>query len=103
MELRNPIAVVPNRINERMIFQSSTFTLHGGKIYLASDQTGIDDQLDLPVSLEKINETNNILRYYEIPRKRIGRIREQLFKLGIHEGSLFPEIDKQGSYLCQLW
>jgi len=103
LNLRNPIAVVPNRINERMVFQSSAFTLHGGKMYLGSEKTEKKDRLEPPVSLEEINQKDKILKYYEIPRKRIVPIREQLFKLGIHEGSLFPEIDKQGSYLCQLW
>lgn len=106
LELCNPIAVVPNRINERMIFQSSAFTLHGGKMYHTSDRTKVNDRLELPASLEEINRSEKngrILKYYEIPRKRIVPIREQLFKLGIHKGSLFPEIDQQGSYLCQLW
>ena len=101
--LCQPVAVAPNRINERMVFQSSAFTIHGGKMYLETDKTEPGDKLESPDSLEEINQKDKILKYYEIPRDCIVRIREQLFELGIHEGSLFPEIDKQGNYLRQIW
>jgi hypothetical protein len=38
-QFRKPIAVFPSRLNERMIFQSSVFTLHGGKYYVEGFET----------------------------------------------------------------
>jgi hypothetical protein len=101
---RSPIAVFPSRLNERMIFQSSVFTLHGGKHYVGGFESFYpNDTIPEPISLEEINKREYILQWYRIPKKRRGEIRRELFKLGIHEGTLFPELDRQSIYLRQLW
>jgi hypothetical protein len=101
---RNPIAVFPSRLNDRMIFQSSVFTLHGGKYYVKGLKSYYkNDTIPEPISLEEINETEYILQRYRIPSGCKGEIRRDLFKLGIHEGTLFPELDHQAVYLKQLW
>lgn len=100
----SPIAVFPSRLNERMIFQASVFTLHGGKKYVESmKQYYQHDLIPSPVSLEGINEKMDILRRYVIPGKVKSEIQKNLFVLGVHEGTLFPEIDHQSGYLRQLW
>jgi hypothetical protein len=100
---RMPVAVFPNRLNERMVFQASVFTLHGGKLY--AKETGLldSDPIPAPVELEEINKEQTILEKYKIPRGKRSKIREDLFRLGIHEGTLFPELDHQATYLKQLW
>jgi len=100
-----PLAVHPNRLNERMAFQSSVFTLHGGKVYQKDDQTPEDNRLSPPVRLEDIDDKSKekILKYYQIPPDCARKIERDLFRLGIHEGSLFPEVDRQARYLEALW
>lgn len=100
----SPLAVLPSRLNDRMIFQASAFTLHGGKIYIEGiEEYYKDDIMPSPVSLEEIDEKINILKRYVIPRGAKSEIQENLFVLGIHEGTLFPEVDHQSVYLQQLW
>jgi hypothetical protein len=101
---RKPIAVFPSRLNDRMIFQSSVFTLHGGKYYVEGFESYYEnDTIPEPITLEEINKTEYILQRYRIPSECKGEIRRDLFKLGIHEGTLFPELDRQAIYLKQLW
>ena len=101
---KKPVAVLPTRFNDRMIFQGSVFTLHGGKIYVdGMKQQYEKDTLPAPTDLEDIRQDPPILRRYKIPRKAKAQLREELFRLGIHEGTLFPELDRQATYLKQLW
>ena len=100
----HPIAVFPSRLNDRMIFQASVFTLHGGKNYLERAKKYFEgDTIPAPVSLEKIDNDMDILRRYVIPCGAKGEIQRNLFVLGVHEGTLFPEVDHQSVYLQQLW
>lgn len=100
----SPIAVFPSRLNDRMIFQASVFTLHGGKVYIEGiEEYYKDDIIPSPISLEEIDEKIDILKRYVIPSREKSEIRENLFVLGIHEGTLFPEVDHQSVYLQQLW
>lgn len=85
-----------------MIFQQSVVTLHGGKVYSES-KTPVSDLIPPPKTLEEIDSEMDILKHYIIPRNSKVKIEEDLFRLGIHEGTLFPEIDRQASYLRKLW
>lgn len=97
---RKPVAVFPSRLNDRMIFQSSVFTLHGGKYYVEGFESFYENEIiPKPISLEQVNEEEYILQRYTIPRRYRAEIRHDLFKLGIHEGALFPELDRQRSTL----
>lgn len=98
-----PVGVFPERLNYRMIFQQSVFTLHGGKIYSERKKSDISDTIPLPTTLEEIDMESDILKHYLIPHKSKEKIEEDLFRLGIHEGTLFPEIDRQAAYLKKLW
>lgn len=99
----SPVAVFPNRANPRMIFQSSVFTIHGGKRYHSHEPAPLEDRLPAPISLEDIDSEHNILRYVRVPALSKQKVADDLFELGIHEGSLFPEIDKQAKYMERLW
>lgn len=105
-EYTKPMAVLPSRLNERMIFQSSVFTIHGGKVYVDAMKEDYKNELiPSPISLEKIDEEEgtDILRRYVISQEAKIIILKDLFMLGIHEGTLFPEVDRQSIYLQQLW
>ena len=105
---RKPIAVIPYRLNDRMIFQASAFTLHGGKKYPDEMKKYYEDDLiPEPISLEAIDEScpegKGILKRYLIPPMCKEKILADLLLLGIHEGTLFPEVDHQAAYLKSLW
>lgn len=106
-QFRAPIAVFPSRLNDRMVFQSSVFTLHGGKEYpegMRAYYRGND--IPGPITLDQINEKRapeRILRRYKIPSGAKGKILKDLSLLGIHEATLFPEVDRQAIYLQELW
>lgn len=104
--LDHPVAVIPNRFNVRMVFQSSVFTLHGGKCYGDDSEVVDADRLPGPKSLETLERDPDgarILIRATVPGDAKRHIASQLFEVGIHEGSLFPEMDKQAVYLKRLW
>jgi hypothetical protein len=100
----SPIAVFPSRLNGRMVLQSSMFTIHGGKFIRSKSQK---PELPRPRTLEEINDAlashEQFLKTYLIPQNNKREIRGQLETLGIHYGSLFPEIDKQAAYIKEQW
>lgn len=104
-----PIAVFPRRLNERMTLQASVFTIHGGKHYVRETQErygSANDIIPSPASLDTINEEQPgapILKRFFIPSECKPRIRRELFLLGVHEGTLFPEVDHQAMYLRDCW
>jgi hypothetical protein len=65
------------------------------------------DDLPRPLSLEAIDEplakSKQFLKTFIVPKDSKGKIREELMILGIHSGSLFPEIDKQATYIKEQW
>lgn len=100
----SPVAVFPSRLNGRMVLQSSMFTIHGGKCLRSNHGKR---ELPRPRSLEEINDAlarrDQFLKTYLIPKKTKEKIRSELLTLGIHSGSLFPEIDKQAAYIKEQW
>ncbi len=51
-EYTKPIAVLPSRLNDRMISQSSVFTIHGGKVYVEKMKKDYKNELiPSPISL----------------------------------------------------
>jgi hypothetical protein len=103
-----PIAVFPSRLNERMVLQASVFTLHGGKEYVEQIKPLYrSDYLPVPVGLREIDEKclekdgDGILKRFVVTNK--AEILEDLLLLGVHEGTLFPEVDRQAIYLEKLW
>ncbi len=105
-ELSLPVAVFPNRRGGRMTSQFSTFTIHGGKMYQDKPDRS-EVRLPAPTSLEtlnnKVDEVDKFLITIPVAHGCKEHIRKQLLALGIHEGTLFPEIDKQAKYIAGLW
>lgn len=105
-KLASPTAVYPNRLNGRMMMQSSMFTIHGGKLYRDQDNS-TEDALPKPLSLESLNDKlpaeRQFLRAYKIPKEQKAIVEDELRILGIHHGSLFPELDWQAKYIREQW
>lgn len=104
--LATPIAVLPGRLNGRMIFQSSSFTLHGGKKYLERK----DDPSFLPepkriedLDGEQADPSRKFIFYLTVKREAKPKVLRELLLLGLHPGSLFPEIDRQAEYIQSFW
>lgn len=107
-QFRTPIAVFPSRLNDRMVFQSSVFTLHGGKRYPDGMRECYgSDAMPEPITLEQIDQgrsqNERILKRYTIPSAVKSDMLDELSLLGIHEATLFPEVDRQAVYLENLW
>jgi len=104
---RTPLAVFPSRFNDRMVFQASVFTLHGGKTYPEGMQRFyVDEMIPPPVTIDDLDRKNRgdrLLRRFLIAPRAKRKILHDLSLLGIHEGTLFPEIDRQAVYLEDLW
>jgi len=101
-----PVAVFPSRLNDRMTYQASVFTLHGGKKYVPRLRRHyLGNTIPEPISLSDLDDDKEppFLKRFSIPQCAKKPILEELFRLGIHEGTLFPEVDRQKSYLKTLW
>ena len=114
-KLSYPIAVYPRRLSRRLNIQSGVFTLYGGKLYYndpndfsVSSKYSENDPL-LPqfkdlfsLSLEE-RVDKSFLKAVKIPKANKKEIRTQLFELGIHQGSIFGELDYQSGYIKEQW
>ncbi len=100
--LCNPVAVRPHRFNPRLLAQVGTFTLHAGKRYGKEDGTPVMDRLSEQCHRFDIKDdaSNPFLRAFTV---RKTRIREELESMGIHRGTLFPDLDGQTAYLVDKW
>jgi hypothetical protein len=102
--LVTPLAVFPNRLDSRMVLQQSVFTIHGGKAH-PSQKSG-SQLLPEPVQLHEFGQgiyPTEFLREVEVPAGSKHQISKQLEYMGIHEGSLFPELDHQAAYIRTKW
>jgi hypothetical protein len=102
-----PVAVLPSRLNGRMIFQSSCFTVHGGKRYMQR-KAGVKGFLPEPISLKQLDgdqrkSDRQFLLSFTVPFRHKPAILKELQLLGIHPGSLFPEVDRQAQHIKSLW
>lgn len=95
--LAKPVAVYGRWLDHRMVFQQSVFTLSGGKH--ETDAT----TLPKPITLKEINQQQPLLHCFTIPKEYKIQLRQELEQIGIHEGTLFPEIDNQAAYVKRLW
>lgn len=98
--LSRPIAVFPYHLHERMVRQQSTFVLHGGTYAKSGD-------FYPPILLEDLNNSTDyyrkFLKKFIIQPDKKDSIRRQLQMIGIHMGSMFPELEYQSQYLKDLW
>lgn len=112
-KMAGAVAVFPNRINARMNAQLSMFTIHGGKKNIKGPLKNNDLQHEFPEPecLIKMNKKakdldpkdGEFLCRFTIPKKSKEVIRKQLSLLGIHEHSVYPEMDHQAHYYKELW
>jgi hypothetical protein len=91
-----------------MVFQASVFTLHGGKQYPRGMKKFYNpsDIIPPPITIDYLDRqdpSDCLLRRFLIRAKAKRRILRDLSLLGIHEGTLFPEIDRQAVYLEDMW
>ena len=84
-EEKKIIAVEPNQVDPRVMIQQSMFTIH-------SDKTPLDST---PAN-------GDFLDKFRIPEKtRIG-LRHELYIIGIHESTLFPDLEHLASDLASM-
>jgi FRG domain len=98
-KLTRPIAVFPNRVNRRLVAQAGVFTIHGGKYSL------VDGTFPRPQPLGELSDEQPepFLWSFEIPADCKVGIERDLMRLGIHRGTLFPDLDQQASHLKEIW
>ena len=125
--LAYPVAVLPFRMNDRQTFQKAGFTLHGGKqndsIINQGEPKKGDGFLPKPKGLIELSRllaaskepspkkelkwipptARPFLEMFVIPSCAKRKIREQLKRIGIHSGTLYPDLDKQARYISQEW
>ncbi len=87
-----PVAIYPNRANDRIIAQQGTFTLHGW----------------LPIPINALRETLydfHALRLTYIPVNPdyIYTLMDELFFAGIHQLGLFPDFDHAAAHVRWLY
>jgi hypothetical protein len=87
-----------------MIAQHSLLTVHGGMPEQDPPRGG-GTPVGPPIHLEEVNEEceRPILWSYRIPADDKPDIKKQLERLGIHEGTLYPEIERQAAYSKSVW
>lgn len=96
--LSYPVAVYPYRLNNRMVFQQSVFTINGGT-YVPESPNPIPEPSILDDLNAKLSEENRFLKSFVIPQKYKSKIKDELNRIGIHKGALFPELEYQTSYI----
>ncbi len=107
--IRNPVAVLPHRIHTRLIAQQSVFTIHGGKCY-AGEYANIKEKEKLPEPNSLVALNDSLEENYKkflfsaiIPKDSKEKILKELSFLGIHQGTLFPELDHQSRHIKKIW
>ena len=119
--LSMPVAVYPNRVDSRMIAQSSTFTLHGGKKIYSRDIIKNEEQQELnergisksfiypPIDLDIINvnayiiDKRPFLVHVKISRNNISELLDELEMLGMDESRLFVNTDSHIASVVKKW
>jgi hypothetical protein len=105
--LATPTGVLPSRLNGRMVFQSSAFTLHGGKSYfrkpgMSSEAIPQPRRLE-DIEAEQTDPGKQFLLCFTVPGSCKDGILRELLLLGIHPGALFPEVDRQAESIRWFW
>ncbi|MBN2261096.1 MAG: FRG domain-containing protein [Clostridiales bacterium] len=107
-----PIGVFPNRINDRMSMQLSVVTLFGGKSYDPKIKTNFDSNecflefkslTEFNEEVSKINKKSKFLSCFVVDKTAKRLLREQLKRIGIHDASLFPELEYQAKFIKKHW
>jgi len=91
-----PVAVRPDKSNNRISQQSGLFTLHGGK---NDASLVIGDKIPEAESLVDINKKGKFLLEFPIPKDAKPLIKDDLLLLQVHTGRMFPELEKQKEFI----
>ena len=92
-----PVAVRPDKSNNRISEQSGLFTLHGGKNNLGKNDEGLIPE---PKRLKELNEIGNFLLEFDVPKGKVKEsLKNDLLLLQIHTGKMFPELEKQQEFI----
>ncbi|TGM58546.1 FRG domain-containing protein [Leptospira adleri] len=92
-----PVATAPSHLNERLIAQSGTFIIFGGKGLRYSTN------IPAPILIEDIDAKLSMMKKIIIPSESKLRIRNELKVLGIHEGVLYPELSFRARQIEETW
>ncbi|GAB4191743.1 MAG: hypothetical protein Tsb002_20790 [Wenzhouxiangellaceae bacterium] len=74
-----PLRYIPSHVTQRIIVQNSLFTFH-------------------PSNPKEAYEPNNMDKLI-IPAKSRKKLKQELYRYGIHEASMFPGLDGLASHL----
>lgn len=96
-----PVAVWPRSIHERMVRQQSVFVVHGGSFSRQAE--GIPAPVLLETLHNSMDEGLRFLVKFTVPPTEKQKIRDELRCLGIHIGSLFPELEYQAEHIKTAW
>jgi len=94
-----PCSVRPDKSNSRILHQGGLFTIHGGKNKTTTDELDKNMEISAPIDLLTINKIGNFILDFEIPCEYKKSIKEDLLYLQIHEGKMFPELEKQVEFI----
>jgi hypothetical protein len=83
LEIERPVKLFPNIITPRIRAQEGVFV--------------VCEKLELP--LDQVLPTGWIVEQQLIPAAKKGDLRYELFRLGVHASSLFPDLDGLGARL----
>jgi len=90
-----PVAVRPDKSNNRIIQQSGLFTLHGGK----RNNSNKINRIPEPKTLTELNNIGKFLKEFPVPKNAKKDIKNDLLLLQIHTGKIFPELEKQDEFI----
>ena len=94
-----PVSVRPDKSNNRILHQGGLFTIHGGKNHIVSDRINSRMRIPPPKSLIELNNIGKFILKFHIPAKSKETIKDDLLFLQIHEGKMFPELEKQNEFI----
>lgn len=103
--LRKPVAVFPERRNIRITAQSGMFVLSGGDYIPKKCIREFSDTCrnPKPIDLEAWAKDENVIKTAIIPNECKNNIQKELAMIGFHGANLFPDLDKQATYLKEYW
>ena len=94
-----PAAVRPDKSNSRILHQGGLFTIHGGKNDIESDEFDSNMKIPKPMTLIELNKIGKFVLDFVIPSDCKKSIKDDLLYLQIHEGKMFPELEKQEEFI----
>ncbi|MBM7410150.1 FRG domain-containing protein [Methanococcus maripaludis] len=89
--------IKPIVTNDRLRVQQGCFSIHGSHVFL--ENNGLKSVQIRTMTDYDLENSEEILATFIIPADKKKEIREELERLGIHDGTMFPELDKYGEYL----